>query len=431
MKIAVTNTVALNGGDAAILLGLLEILRNAFGQSEIRIYDNQPTVAKRYYGELNFRRLLYLQVHTGVPIRLIGRLRETIERLSFWLGVRLSRVKVTRWLAKRILGTELFDDVSYYSAADLIVSTGGTYLVEHYSLESRIFDYNVALYFGKPLIFFTQSLGPFKLPKNQDRLRRIFDRATLVLLRDNVSICNLRNISVQNPRVYECADAAFALPTRSLAALRANRKRSEGILRIAISVREWNKFDGCSVREGMERYVTAIKDVTEFLTMERNAEVVFVSTCQGIPEYWTNDSTLALAIWERLSANAKAKVSVDRAQHSPSELVELLAAFDILVSTRLHMAILGFLAGLPVVPISYEFKTQELFKRVGMEWPVESIEDIKVQRLTRTIDDCLEAHRRDPDKLYSVVENMRRSAFATAELLQATIPSSVIDVTVP
>ena len=60
-------------------------------------------------------------------------------------------------------------DLLEYKTADLIVSSGGTYLVENYSLAARIFDYQLSLYLDRPLVFFTQSLGPFS---NSGKSRR-------------------------------------------------------------------------------------------------------------------------------------------------------------------------------------------------------------------------------------------------------------------
>jgi colanic acid/amylovoran biosynthesis protein len=63
MKILITNTVLLNTGDAAILIGVLKILRLAFQEEvEFTIYDKNPDIAKKYYPELQFRQSLYFSL---------------------------------------------------------------------------------------------------------------------------------------------------------------------------------------------------------------------------------------------------------------------------------------------------------------------------------------------------------------------------------
>src|SRR5262249_26086042 len=58
MRVVITNVVALNGGDAAILLAAIQVLRAAFGaDTQFVLFDSQPEVAERLYPELEFREL--------------------------------------------------------------------------------------------------------------------------------------------------------------------------------------------------------------------------------------------------------------------------------------------------------------------------------------------------------------------------------------
>ena len=110
---------------------------------------------------------------------------------------------------------------------------------------------------------------------------------------------------------------------------------------------------------------------------ERNAEIVFLSTCQGIPKYLYDDSLIADRICERLEPDVLRAVRVDHDFHTPAALMTALRDFDFAISTRMHMAILGLCAGLPVLPIAYEFKTTELYKALGQEQWVTDISAIE------------------------------------------------------
>jgi colanic acid/amylovoran biosynthesis protein len=211
MKIIISNTVILNGGDAAILISIIKILQVAFGNDvEFVIYDSQPETAKKYYPAFNLRQLIYDQSIGSIKIRLIGRI---IKLLSQW------RLKIAAWciqqnkctLARLVAGSEEYTSLLDYKNADLIVSTGGTYLVENYGLKPRFFDYQISLLFHKPLIFFTQSLGPFEQPKNRRTLTSIFNQSALILLRDRQSAKHLKELVTQQSKISVVADAAFAL----------------------------------------------------------------------------------------------------------------------------------------------------------------------------------------------------------------------------
>ena len=170
MKILITNIVTLNAGDAAILYAMIDVLRTAFGHdTEFIVYDKHGDVPSRYYPEIIFRNRLY-QTRESTTAKRGNALSSRLDQLRFKAGF---------WFLKRgvpLLPQVFLDrierrDLLEYKTADLIVSSGGTYLVENYSMAARIFDYHISLYLERPLVFFTQSLGPFQNPENRAALR--------------------------------------------------------------------------------------------------------------------------------------------------------------------------------------------------------------------------------------------------------------------
>ena len=156
-------------------------------------------------------------------------------------------------------------------------------------------------------------------------------------------------------------------------------------------MRYWQHFSDGDLEERNDRYRAAIGELVEDVVERRRAEVTFVSTCQGVPEYWTDDSATAELIAEQLPARIRERVHVDRAFHRPADYMRLLAEFDLSVATRMHAGILALIAGTPVLPIAYEFKTHELFARLGMaEW-VQDIESVTGTSLRSALDGFVEA----------------------------------------
>jgi colanic acid/amylovoran biosynthesis protein len=65
--------------------------------------------------------------------------------------------------------------------------------------------------------------------------------------------------------------------------------------------------------------------------------------------------------------------------------MDAYSEFDGLIATRMHAAILALSAGVPALGISYEFKTEELFRRMGLgEW-VTDIEEIAPESFTELV----------------------------------------------
>ncbi len=156
-------------------------------------------------------------------------------------------------------------------------------------------------------------------------------------------------------------------------------------------MRYWQHFSDGDVEERNDRYRAAIGKLVEDVVERRGAEVTFVSTCQGVPEYWTDDSATAELIAEQLPAHVRDRVHVDRAFRRPADYIRLLAGFDLSVATRMHAGILALIAGTPVLPIAYEFKTRELFTRLGMADWVQDIESVTGPSLSSALEGFTDA----------------------------------------
>ncbi|MEO1124751.1 MAG: polysaccharide pyruvyl transferase family protein [Cyanobacteria bacterium J06635_15] len=417
MKILITNAVALNAGDAAILKGIIKILQRVFGNDvDITVYDKQKIV-KKYYPETDFRTLLFFENPDFLGFNRPARLIRWVNRKRLDIAIKLWAGKLST-IAKLLLNRAEQDTIKDYDNADLIVSTGGTYLTENYPLGPRILDYELSLNLKRNLIFFTQSLGPFKQPKNREALTSIFERAALIFLRDEQSLHHLKDLSIKNPNVYVTSDAAFALadPQKLEAAIGDVKHLSHP--KVAISVRDWQYFKTVDATVGKGRYLTSIGELTTHLVREYSANVTFISTCQGIPEYHLDDSDTALEIFSQLSDDVKESVVVNTKFHSPENLSKLVQAFDFVIATRLHMAILSLGSGVPVFPIAYEFKTQELFGRLNQQHWVIDIEEIESEKLIAKVDNFMQAIPTFRRELFSGVLQEYNEVFRSAELLK-------------
>ena len=411
MKILITNIVTLNAGDAAILYAMIDVLGAAFGHNtQFIVYDKHGDVPSRYYPELVFRKLLYLTRESKQQRRL--------DHLRFRTGVWCIKHGIPL-LPYVFLNSIERRDLLEYKTADLIVSSGGTYLVENYSMTERIFDYQISLYLERPLVFFTQSLGPFSNPENRAALRPIFDNAIAILVRDEQSRRNLDELGVKNKNVYVTADAAFALSDlETLESAKWPAVESGKRLRVAISVREWKHFKTVEPSDGMNRYYGALRAVSDFLVEKYDAEITYLSTCQGMPEYWTDDSRVAQKIVEGLSPNTRKSVSVDSNFHSPAVLARELKNYDIVIATRMHMAILALTVGTPVLPIAYEFKMRELFQRLSHERWVQDIETISGDTLITSVDNFIRALPDIRVSIFTAVQKEHENAIASGQLVR-------------
>lgn len=409
MKVLITNAIALNGGDAAILHATIGILQRHFGDDiDITVHDMSADASRRYYPCIRFRKDIYSEVALWSH----GRVKPAIAALAVIAMARMHDMPLVPAVARRLLPRSLRDTLADYAAADLVVSSGGTYLVPHYSMTSKLLDFLVAQALGKPLILFTQSLGPFPPARHRPVLRHVLHRAKLILVRDERSRRHLEELQIPAAQVRLCADAAFALAPADLEGRAFPPSRKPW--RIAISVRDWPHFSSGSGGSGMDRYFATIATLAGALLEQHDAEVTFISTCQGTPEYWTDDSRTAKEVCNRLPEQLRSRVVIDRQFRRPDELIAALSTFDLTVATRLHAAILSLCAGTPVLPISYEFKTTELFRRFGLGEAVIDVENISPERILGAFRKATAFWSDRAQDTWAMVRAERASAFDAA-----------------
>jgi colanic acid/amylovoran biosynthesis protein len=405
MKWVVSNTVVLNGGDAAILHGVRACLRRVDADAEIVVYDSHPEEAARRHPSFAFRRL----AHDAAGDRR--------RRDRLLAAAHLSRAGWPK-IARRACPDDLVPILEAYRGADVVVSTGGTYLVDHYRIDARLFDYRLARAAGRPLVFFTQSLGPFADPARRRALAPVFADARLVLLRDERSRGYVRSLGVSDEHLRVAADGVFALAEE--ADLRRGAARAwPATPRVGISVRSWRHFARRDPEAGMAAYRRAMAALVEALVREHDASVTFLSTCQGIPAYTTDDADTAREIRALLSPETKARAAVDGDFHDPLDLSAMYGDLDLVIATRMHAAILALIRGTPVLPIAYEFKTKELFRRLGAEAHVLDIETLSEEGARAALARFLEALPAYRAKVFERVRAERESALSVVEPLRA------------
>lgn len=370
-KILITNIVTLNPGDAAILQGMFQILRQKYGDNvDIVVFDRLADAAAKYYPWATFRPAFFGNRPGGFIARKLKKLGygHWNTRLRYWL-LRVSVALMNSGLSvlsKLLLSREDYSSLREFFAADLVLSSGGTYLIENYNLWPAIYDYRLTLATKRPLVFFTQSLGPFRETKYRSAFADIFNRSHRVCVRDEKSRGHVTELGVEDEKVVVAKDAAFVLEPKDSPAFLQEKPVQDTKFKVAISVRSLHLFDEAGA-DLEDNYINSIIAMVEEAVCHFDARVTFLSTCQGIDEYWTNDADFAEQIIDRLPSSLRAHVELDSAFRQPLEVVDSYRHFDLVIATRMHAAILGLVAGTPVLGIAYEFKLEELFHQLGMD----------------------------------------------------------------
>lgn len=361
MKISITNIVALNGGDAAIAYGMAKALKSRYGNDlELRMFASYPSVCQKLYPEFEWQKTLGLSGFSTRynHVRYLGRIARSLKEFRYLLAART--IRINKSLAKLLLNEADFKAMLDYATSDYIVSTGGTYLIEPYGIGTQYLDYRISLALGRKLGFYTQSMGPFYHQSTIEHLSSVFSHADFMFFRDQKSKNNVDALELtERPIMKVVADAAFALGDIELIKKRTFDRIGEK-KKVAISVRHF-----IDSKLPLENYCKAIAHTIHHLVCN-NYEVHFFSTCQGIPEY-DDDTKVASQVLSHVLPEDMPHI-VNTTCHIPiPELMSRLESMDFIIATRLHMSILSLIVGTPVIPIAYEFKSEELFHSLGYE----------------------------------------------------------------
>jgi colanic acid/amylovoran biosynthesis protein len=408
MNVLFINCVLSNTGDAAIFQAAVSVMRRAWGSDAkfVAQDDHSQRVAK-LYPDLSVRPSCYWSLAYTEQSGWRGGIASRLRFLRFAIGRWLMRIRLDT-LAQRILSEAECDYLRAYRKADVVIATGGTYLVEKYDLGQRIFDMQTALAMDRPMILFTQSLGPFHLLANRRKLGRVFAAARLILLRDQRSKTHIGALGIAADSLLVSPDAAFALADDDLVARPVdNSPLAKPHPHIALSVRRWDHFAEGSAQEGMHRYCAAFAALAVHVIKKYDAQVTFLSTCQGAFGYH-DDSHVAARICATLPDDIQDRIRVDGEFHTPGELRELLREFDWVVATRMHLVILALGVGTPVLPIAYEFKTTELFKSLHHEVEPPTIESMTPDSLIEAFERSVEAYGDAAQRLNEAVAHCRQ-----------------------
>src|SRR4029077_10775490 len=94
------------------------------------------------------------------------------------------RARLARWLAPEAGDLE---ELERYRAADVALTPAGTMLVDQHTFLPRLADWALVVILDRPLVLFTQTLGPFRRWPDRLLARYVFRRAALVLVRGDES----------------------------------------------------------------------------------------------------------------------------------------------------------------------------------------------------------------------------------------------------
>ena len=361
-KILITGTTTYsdNRGVSAMAAGMIKILRKYVPNAEIVIWHSEVC-----------RRSVPTTCETNVKV-----IKER-SAYGYFLKIPFRLFFCALWAALRKLGDVrvLMSErvLKEYRDADLIISLnyGDGFADIYGSLESfSIFSQNLLNHLSKkPVIFASQSIGPFNTGLTRTFARSLLNRSKLVMVREDITRKYLKKIGVKENLVRFFPDTAFLLEPAddkrvkkifSNEGLRINfKKKMQPIIGISVnpSIAQFAK-----VPEKLEFYLDTMAKLVDFLINDLNAVVVFVPNVTLVEGFDTR--SLGNLIRER--TEHKDRVISINGDYTAEELKGIIKQCDLFVGSLMHTIIASISMNIPSVAIAYSHKTFGIMETVGL-----------------------------------------------------------------
>jgi polysaccharide pyruvyl transferase WcaK-like protein len=169
---------------------------------------------------------------------------------------------------------------------------------------------------------------------------------------------------------------------------------------LAINLREWTFpeiKDSGTQRLKREEYLKTLIAVARCFIQRHRGSVLVIPQALG-PDPSEDDRGICLEFYQRVKesipAAARAIQFRELAIGSLTSYFKLSSQVAVLIGTRLHACILALVAGVPVISIGYQYKSQGTMDMLGLgrfnmnitdvtlEWLLASVEEIMSQRQT-------------------------------------------------
>ena len=296
------------------------------------------------------------------------------------------------------------------SWADICVSAGGGYLYDdggrhsRINLVRRLAILAAARRAGRPVVLFSQSVGPFAGRTWRAMTAAELRKVDLVIARELQSYHLCLQMGLR--RVELCDDAAFAVA-------RLGRKASDQARRgLAVTVMETLPR---TVRRAVHMYRTAVVDgIAQAVKARGDMPVTVVS--QVDVHSADSDLSTAASVADDLRRKAVDAHFADLRQMSDNELAGFYGGFQVVLATRLHSAIAALCARTPAVAIAYLPKTTDVYSRVGLPQLVIEPRELNSTVVSQRLIEAIDALPRLVRTLEIRLPQLQRSAGRAADL---------------
>lgn len=405
-----------NKGDAAIVLGLIQIIKKFFPDSEITIFTGTPNEDKKYFEQVGVTTHLQLlnYVDRKIPPKLYA-VYFLLKILWLFLCTKINHIPIRK---KDKLILEL------YQKADLVISAAGGRLGER--LFSQIVTELIPLYFatkiGKKVFVCAQSIEPFSSKILEFLNKFVLNRVEFITVREPLSLQVIQSLNVKTPTSLT-ADPAFLLnhssPEHAKALLVEYDIPINNKILIGISVANLSRKKITKSNIRVINYINLISSSLEQIIEDTNAVIVFFPQVIFKPK--EDDREISFLIKNTIKKSLASNVYVLEKNYSPEQLKTMMGIMNVFVGTRLHSCIFSLGMNVPTLVLGYGQKAFGTMKMLELEKYVLDINKIESTQIVTLVKNLLNHHESIKQKIKEKIPQIQNEAFRNGNYIQKLI----------
>jgi colanic acid/amylovoran biosynthesis protein len=250
----------------------------------------------------------------------------------------------------------------------------------------------------KPVVHFSQSIGPFSNRLQRWLVQGPLRRAQLVITRESVSTEFAIGLGVAPGRLEQSIDAGFLFEPEAnfliASALDGSKHRDSHKRLVGITSKEH------LAPAEQQRYEHALAEFADYVCSKLGMQVVYIPQVTS-PELGHDDRVINRRLYALMSSQANAfLIEKNLTNHETKAVIDQL---DYMVGTRFHSVIFALTGHVPSIGLEYEHKTSGILRDLGLEHWMLKMADLRAIELEKLFDELIAGRQKYLDHLSEVL----------------------------
>jgi colanic acid/amylovoran biosynthesis protein len=239
-------------------------------------------------------------------------------------------------------------------------------------LLSRLWEILISKFFGKPVVMFPNSVGPFQTWIGRFLSKLALNRCECILVREPISYCAVNSLKIRSPMISTSDTTLILKPS--------NNKNADEFSEPSIGVCP-GFYSNSLTEEQISAYITVHAETLDKAIEKFGFTVVF------LPHYIRGFRYDDLEVCELIARQMihKGQTRIMRIVNV-EEFKTVLDQMDMVISSKMHPAVLAASGYVPTVCIAYDQKQIGFYEQLDISDCVIPIRKLSYEELLQKID---------------------------------------------